>query len=149
MLLLIAAFVWFVAGCGVASVGLSAGNDAWTVNVALGCGVVYLLFLALFLFISQKQITRIKAYTAALTNLFKFFDPQSYVIMLVMVGLGFTVRFSGMVPAPAIASFYSGLGAALITAAIFYVVNYVAVCEELTAGCDGFLSFIRKLGSAE
>jgi putative exporter of polyketide antibiotics len=81
--------------------------------------------------ISRKHIRRIQGYTEELVNLFKFFDAQSYILLAVMMVLGIAIRLSGLVPDPLIALFYSGLGLALITAAIYYTVTYIAVCDEL------------------
>ena len=145
LLLLVAAFVWLLAGTGVASVGVTVSEDPWAAYMALACLITFVLFLIMFLFITRKHIRRIKSYTDELTNLFKFFDPPSYVIIAIMIGLGMSVRISGLVPPDIIAFFYTGLGSALITSAIVYIVTYVAICDELTASNDRFASLIQKL----
>jgi hypothetical protein len=53
-----------------------------------------------------------------------------------MVFLGAAVRLSGLVPGQVIAFFYSGLGAALISAGIYSAVTYVAVCDGLLVKPD-------------
>jgi hypothetical protein len=131
MLILAAAVVWLAAGISVISVGVLSAAAPWTGVMALASLVVYALFLAMFLRISQKHIRRIRGYTEDLVNLFKFFDASSYIILAVMIGLGVAVRISGLVPDFAIALFYSGLGLALVTAAIYYVVTYIAICDAL------------------
>jgi hypothetical protein len=119
MLILVAALVWFLAGAGVASVGVTASEAPWTLSIAGGALVVYALFLVMFLMISRKHIRRILGFDEKLTNLFKFFDAQSYILLAVMVVIGVAVRLSGLVPDFAIALFYTGLGFALVTAAIY------------------------------
>jgi hypothetical protein len=131
MLILAAAVVWLAAGMSVVSVGVTSATAPWTFTMALASLVVYLLFLVMFLRISRKHIKRIRGYTENLVNLFKFFDAQSYLILAIMIGLGAAVRISGLVPGFAIALFYSGLGLALMTAAVYYVVTYIAICDEL------------------
>jgi hypothetical protein len=131
MLILAAAVVWLAAGMSVASVGLTSATDPWTAVMALASLGVYVLFLVMFLRISQKHIRRIRGYTEDLVNLFNFFDAQSYIILAVMIGLGAAIRISGLVPDFAIALFYSGLGFALVTAAVYYVVTYISICDEL------------------
>jgi len=131
ILLLEAALVWLLAGSSVAAVGVLACEAAWTLPLALAAILVYVLFLVLFLRISLRQIRRINAYTAKLTFMFNFFDAQSYVILAIMVFLGAAIRMLGVVPGTIIGFFYTGLGTALITAAVFYIVNYIAVCDEL------------------
>jgi hypothetical protein len=129
-LLLIAATVWLAAGFSVCNVGISAVSG-WSVAVFVGFIIVYALFLVMFIRISNKHIHRIRGYAEELTSAFKFFDAKSYILIAVMVGLGVAVRLSGLVPDPAIASFYSGLGLALLTSAVYYAVTYVAYGDEL------------------
>ncbi|MDR0347080.1 MAG: hypothetical protein LBH56_01725 [Coriobacteriales bacterium] len=131
MLLLAAAFVWLAAGFSVVSVGVTAAEVSWTAPMALASLAVYVLFLVMFLMITRRHIRRIRGYTEELTNMFKFFDAKSYVLIAVMIVLGAAVRLSGLVPGFIIAPFYSGLGLALLTAAVYYVVTYVAICDEL------------------
>lgn len=131
MLLLAAAFVWLAAGFSVVSVGVTAAEVSWTAPMALASLAIYVLFLVMFLMITRRHIRRIRGYTEELTNMFKFFDAKSYVLIAVMIVLGAAVRLSGLVPGFIIAPFYSGLGLALLTAAVYYVVTYVAICDEL------------------
>jgi hypothetical protein len=137
MLLLAAAVVWLAAGASVSFVGVTTSSEPWTFGMAGGFAVVYVLFLIMFLMVSRRHIRRIRAYTEKLVGLFSFFDASSYLILAVMVVLGAAVRISGLVPAFIIAPFYSGLGLALITAAICYLVTYVAICDELVGRADG------------
>jgi hypothetical protein len=132
MLILIAAIVWLAAGSGVANIGVQASPNPWTAFMALAFLIVYLLFLIMFLMIARKHIQRIRGYTEDLINLFKFFDAKSYILLAVMIGLGVAVRLSGLVPGAIIAWFYCGLGLALVTAALYYAVTYIAICDELT-----------------
>jgi hypothetical protein len=129
-LLLVAAAVWLAAGFSVCSVGVAA-TSGWSVAMVVGFVIVYALFLAMFLSISNRHIRRIRGYTEKLTSIFKFFDAKSYITIAVMIVLGVAVRFSGLALAPVIVSFYSGLGLALLTSAIYYVVTYVAYGDEL------------------
>ena len=127
-LLLVAAFVWLAAGVSVCFVGTTAFSG-WTMELGLAFLGVYAFFLVIFFRISNRHIKRIKAYTVELISIFKFFDPQSYIILIVMFWFGLAVRMSGLVPAFIIAPFYSGLGFALLTCAIYYLVWY-AVCRD-------------------
>lgn len=131
MLLIVAGIAWLAAGLSVAGVGLVACNGVWTIPMIIGLLVAFALFLVMFLRISVKHTKRILGFPERLTSLFKFFDINSYIIMAVMIGLGVSVRLSGLVPDPAIASFYTGLGAALLVCVVYYLVTYIAVCDEL------------------
>ena len=136
-LILVAALVWLAAGASVISAGITATDDPWTLAMAIVFFIVFVAFLILFLFIARKHIKRICGYSDKLTSLFKFFDAQSYIIVAVMVFLGATIRISQMVPGPAIASFYCGLGTALIISAAYYLTTYIAICEELVVKDTG------------
>ena len=131
-LLLVAALVWLLAGACVLNVGITTAETPWTFDMAIGFAIVFASFLVMFLIIARRHIKRIRNYTDEMMNMFKFLDPPAYIILFVMIGIGASVRISGLVPTNIIAFFYSGLGAALITAAIFYIVTYVALCKELT-----------------
>jgi hypothetical protein len=131
MLIVFAAAVWLAAGAGVASVGMTASPNPWTFGTTMAFLIIYVLFLIMFLAISRKHIRRIRSYTEELIGMFKFFDPPSYIILAVMIVVGTSVRLSGLVPGAVIASLYSGIGLALITAAVYYAVTYVAICDEL------------------
>jgi len=143
-LLLVAAFVWLAAGVGVVSVGVKAAGTPWTPGMALGYVVVFVFFLIMFLMIARKHTRRIRGYREDMMNLLKFLDPPSYIICLVMIGIGASVRISGLVPGEIIAFFYGGLGTALIVAAIFYIVTYVALCEELSSQYTKYSQFLEK-----
>ena len=131
VLILVAAIVWFIAGASVISVGVTAATEPWSSAMGLASLIVFVAFLVLFLMIARKHIKRIRGYTEQLTEIYKFFDTQSYIIIAVMVFLGAAIRISLLVPEPAIASFYSGLGLALLASSIYYIVTYVAICDEL------------------
>jgi len=131
VLILVAAIVWFIAGASVISVGVTATTEPWSSAMGLASLIVFVAFLTLFLMIARKHIKRIRSYTEQLTEIYKFFDTQSYIIIAVMVFLGAAIRISLLVPEPAIASFYSGLGLALLASSIYYIVTYVAICDEL------------------
>jgi len=130
-LILVAAIVWFVAGAAVTSVGVTAASEPWTLLMGAVFFAVLIAFFILFLRIARKQIRRIQSYTEELTEVFKFFDAQSYIIMAVMIFLGAALRISLLIPDAAIACFYSGLGVALIASSIYYMVTFVATCEQL------------------
>jgi hypothetical protein len=132
ILLLIAAAVWLAAGLSVCSVGVTA-VIGWSAETFVAFAVIYLFFLVIFLMISRKHSRRIRGYSDAMTSIFKFFDAKSYIIIAVMIGLGASARLSGLAPAFAIAAFCSGLGLALVTAAIYYIVTYVSCADEFIA----------------
>jgi hypothetical protein len=132
VLLLIAGTVWLAAGASVVTVGIRAATSPWSMFMAVACLVVYALFLVMFLMISNKHIRRITGYHEELTSMLKFFDAKSYLLIVIMIAIGAAVRISGLVPDFIIAFFYSGLGLALITSAVYYGVTFVAVTVRVS-----------------
>jgi hypothetical protein len=128
-LLLVAAFVWLAAGISVCAVGVSA-HAGWSAIMGLAFLLIFLLFLVMFIKISNRHIRRIKAYSVELIGIYKFFDPQSYILIVIMIWLGAVIRISGLIPGMIIAPFYSGIGLALLTCAVYYIVSYVACYNE-------------------
>jgi hypothetical protein len=116
LLLIIGGCVWIIAGANICIIGLQSGAGIWNWLLLVGMVVIFALFLAMFLAITRKHAKRILGYTEPRTNLFKFFDVKSYIIMVFMIALGLTLRLGRLVPLWFIAFFYTGLGAALIIA---------------------------------
>lgn len=132
-LILLAAFIWLAAGASVISAGVDASEAPWTPFMGIAAFVVFVLFLPMFLRVSSRHIKRITSYAEPLTSILKVFDTNSYVLMAVMIGLGAFIRLSGLVPGDIIEFFYAGLGSALVVAAVYDAVTYIAVCDELAA----------------
>ena len=143
-LLLVAAIVWLFAGSFVVDVGIHAATEPWDSNMAIGFAIVFALFFIMFLNICRKHIKRIKSYDDEMTGIIKFLDPPAYIVLAVMVGIGLSVRISDLVPESIIAFFYTGLGFALMMAAIVYIVTYLAYCEEFTSTYANPLDFFKK-----
>ncbi len=128
-LLLVAAAVWIAAGVSVVNVGVNAFEYGWTLPMAIGFVIVFVLFFMMFIRITLRHKKRILSYTEELKNLFLFFDAQSYILIFIMIVLGIGIRISNFVPDAIIASFYSGLGLALLVCAVYYIVTFVSVFE--------------------
>jgi len=143
-LLLVAAIAWLIAGYFVVDTGLHAAEESWTSGMFLGFTIVFVLFFALFANICRKHTKRINNYDDGLISIVKFLDPPSYIILAVMIVIGLSVRVSGLVPESIIAFFYTGLGAALVMAALVYIIVYLAKCEELTSKYVNPLDFYKK-----
>jgi len=141
---MVAALLWLIAGSFVCAVGVNAASEAWTFNMAIGFLVVFALFFGMFASICRRHTKRICAYEPELMGITKVLDPPAYIILLLMVGMGASARISGLIPEYIIAFFYSGLGAALVIAAIIYIITYVAICEELTSGFDKASDFYHR-----
>jgi len=126
VLLLLAAAAWFVAGAAVVSVAVKCSTSAWSLWMPPASLAVFTAFLAMFLNISKRNVTRILAYREPLSFILSFFDANSYMIMAVMMFLGAAIRVSTFAPDAWIAFFYSGLGAALVLSGFYPLVNYLS-----------------------
>lgn len=78
----------------------------------------------MFFKMTKKHTTRILSYEDK-QPFYKFFDVKSYCIMFFMMSFGIGLRYSGVIPFSFIAVFYSGLGCALLSAGIMFIVNYL------------------------
>ncbi len=119
-LLLIASFVWFVAGANIARIGVdaySAGHLS-LVNVALSTAVALVFWTFVFGKLVVKHTDRITGYEGDRHFFLKFFDVPAFIIMAVMMTGGITIRAFGLAPEVFIAVFYTGLGGALALAGL-------------------------------
>ncbi|WP_373164429.1 hypothetical protein [Agathobaculum sp. Marseille-P7918] len=124
-LLLIACLVWCAAGFNIFRIGVLAYPAYITVWNLLLSVVVFAVFQK-FIFgkLVQKHTARITGYAEERQFFLKFFDGKAFGIMAVMMTGGIGLRVSGIAPDRFIAVFYSGLGAALLLAGIWFGCNY-------------------------
>lgn len=126
-LLLVAGFVWIIAGGNIANIGIGAlthDHLVWWVLVAtLAIFVVFHMFV--FQKLVEKHAERIRGFEEDKKHILPFFDKKGYIIMAIMMGGGIGLRASGILPEWFIAFFYTGLGAALTVAGISFIVSYV------------------------
>lgn len=126
-LLLIAGFVWIIAGFNIAAIGLGAithGHAAWW--ILAGTLIVFLMFhIMVFQKMVVKHTTRIRGYEEDRKHFWHFFDRKGFIIMACMMGGGIALRASGLLPEDFIAFFYSGLGLALGIAGVSFIISYV------------------------
>ena len=126
-LLAIAGCVWLAAGFNVARLGILSYGELKTVTAVriLLSLVVFAVFGLMFYRMSMKHNRRILGYKHETKPVWYFFDARSYIIMAVMMGGGIWLRASGLVPAVFIAVFYTGLGCALGSAGILFLVLFI------------------------
>lgn len=107
VLLFIAAFVWTFAGSMLLFKGYKMINFGsqllwFQLMCAVACGIVF--YLKLFSKLSLKHTLRILNMKEELPCLFSFFNFRSYLMMLLMISMGITLRTTGWV-APIYLSF--------------------------------------------
>lgn len=124
-LLIIAAFVWLIAGVNVLNLGViayrSLSNITWF-HVLLSM-VVFSMFGLMFRAMTKKHQQRVQAYVDRVA-FWHFFDLKSYLIMLFMMTMGVSVRAFNIAPPVFIAVFYTGIGAALMAAGVLFAIGY-------------------------
>lgn len=123
-LMLIAGLVWCAAGAMVCLVGLPLGLRLAPEHLLLiPLAVVVFLVFYVFVFSSlvRKHTGRIRAREEDRLPFWSFFNASSWVVMAVMMGGGFALRMSHLVPDWVIAFFYSGLGVALLVCGVRFL----------------------------
>ena len=114
-LLLLAGLLWMTAGAMITSIGLPfLSESAYLVPMIVGAVAVFMIFY-FFIFspLVYKHEKRIRAYDAQRLPFWYFFDLKSYLIMAMMMTVGYSLRTFHLVPTWFIGFFYTGLGIAL------------------------------------
>ena len=128
-LLLIACFVWGIAGFNILRIGVMAYLAYCSVLNFLLSILVFAVFQK-FVFgkLVKKHTARITSYQIEERHFFlKFFDIPAFIIMAVMMSGGIFLRYSGIAPEVFIAVFYTGLGASLTLAGVLFGHQYITV----------------------
>lgn len=125
-LLLIAGIVWMIAGFNILNIGFqSYVHYVNLVNVVISI----LIFLAFWFMVFSKLVIKHKAriykYKERLQFILNFFDKKSYIIMIVMMSGGITIRMLHLLPEEVIAVFYSGLGCAIFISGIRFTYHFL------------------------
>ncbi|MDD5952292.1 MAG: hypothetical protein PUC32_01355 [Oscillospiraceae bacterium] len=126
VLLAIAGSVWLIAGFNVARLGVLAYGSIdpihfWYILLSIA---VFLAFGCMFFMMTRKHTKRIRNYPEEYRPVWHFFDLKAYIIMIVMMGGGIWLRYSGLVPDVFIAIFYTGLGCVLGLAGVFFWITF-------------------------
>lgn len=126
-LLIIAFTVWFLAGINILRLGILACEEGTTPLWVLLVGIpaTWLLFHVMFSKILGKHCDRIRGYGEERMHVLKFFDLKGYIVMIIMMGGGISMRAFNLVPTWFVAFFYTGLGIALALAGIGFLIHYL------------------------
>ena len=124
-LLLIASFVWMIAGFNILRIGvLSYSNYVTFVNIIISLDIFMVFWFKVFNKLVVKHTLRIKGYEEPKQYFWKFFDLKSFCIMAFMMTFGIAIRSLNLLPEIAIAVFYTGLGSALLLAGIKFMYHF-------------------------
>lgn len=125
-LLLLAGIVWGIAGFNILRIGILVyPGHVMLWNILLS-GATYAAFQA-FVFgkTVPKHTKRIANYQEERQFFLKCFDVKGFCIMAFMMTFGIGLRVSGICPDTFIAVFYTGLGAALLTAGLQFLLDFL------------------------
>lgn len=126
-LLLVAGLVWLFAGYRVFSLGfidVTNNKASWILVLGIGIPVFYMFFNFIFSKMSKKHTSRIINHDLERRCVFAFFDKKSYIIMACMMFFGIGARSLGIFNPIYLGSFYIGLGSALFSAGVFFLINW-------------------------
>lgn len=127
-LVLLAGILWIFAGVKVVMVGCRVGGEVDIKNFwyYLIMAAVFLVFyFRIFSPMVDKNLDRISKLEEP--KLWKFLDKKSYIIMFGMMFLGMALRKFTSLPPAFFYTFYIGLGMALLSAGIKYMVILVKI----------------------
>ena len=123
-LLLLASFVWTMAGANILRIGVKASMLHYSFFDFLCSAIIFVLFGRMFYKIVHKHTLRIHHFETAKQWFWNFFDLKSFLIMAVMMSSGILIRTMNLMPEVCIAVFYCGLGLALTLSGIKFLQNY-------------------------
>lgn len=128
VLVAIAGLVWMIAGFNIMRIGTPDMIASWSSPILplLAAAVVFFLFFKfIFFHMVQKHSVRIMAMEQERVMILHFFDTRSYCIMFFMITFGILLRSSHWVPPLYLGTFYTGLGASLMGAGIFFLIKFL------------------------
>lgn len=133
-LLLANAVVWGLPGIKVLVTGIRSYMAVWPSRqigwLALGTVCVLAGFLWMFRRIVQRYTDRILAFPQEKKSLLAFLPIKGWILVVFMMCLGISLKFIPGVPTEFFASFYPGLGTALIVSGA----NFLAKWQEASPG---------------
>lgn len=122
-LLLASGIVWALAGMNILRIGLAVYPPYVSVIRLFLSLLVFAAFMTMFYRLVKKNVRRIRNMEDDRQPLYRFFDGRSYLVMAFMMSLGIALRAFHLVPDVFIAVFYTGLGAALLSAGILFLLK--------------------------
>ena len=117
---IIAAAIWCIAGINIAVKGIksyllmSPDKLWWLLSIT---AIVMAFFFIIFRRVVEKSVKRIASLPDRVA-IWQIFPLKGWVLMVLMMGMGITLKYIPGIPMSFTASFYSGLGPMLIVAAI-------------------------------
>lgn len=124
VLLVTAGLVWIIAGANILRIGIVTWMDStqeWMFKIGEATIVFLLFFVFVFKKLYYKHTRRIEQKKEEKNCPFSFFDVKGWIIMVLMISLGITIRSFHLLPDSFISVFYTGLSIALILTGILFL----------------------------
>lgn len=118
----IAGIIWLIAGFNVCRIGVVSWMSLDTISpfMIIGSIITLILFSIMFVKMLFKNVKRIRKIDIRKRKMWDVMPVKSYVIMIFMITFGILLRRCPLVPPSFIASFYVGLGMALMVTGVIY-----------------------------
>ena len=133
-LLLANAIVWGTPGIKILVTGIQSYIAVWPSKIilwlALGTIAVLAGFQWMFSRIVKKYSDRIMAFPSEKKSLLAFLPVKGWILVTFMMCLGISLKFIPGVPTEFFASFYPGLGTALIVAGATFLAHWIKTGAE-------------------
>ena len=125
-LFIIAGILWCFAGTMVTKIGIEALKEYHSFWVFPAAVAIFLIFyIKIFVPLVIKHKGRIYGHLEEKLPWYMFFDKKSYIIMICMMTFGTLLRKSGLLPIWFFSFFYTGLGIALFSCGVRFIVLFV------------------------
>lgn len=128
-LLLANAIVWGAPGIKILVTGIQSYIAIWpsksSLWLALGTVAVLAGFLWMFSRIVKRYSDRILAFPEEKKSILAFLPVRGWILVIFMMCLGISLKFIPEIPTEFFASFYPGLGTALIFAGATFFANWL------------------------
>lgn len=132
-LLLLNAIVWGAPGIKILVTGIQSYIAIWpsksSIWLALGTVAVLAGFLWMFSRIVKHYSDRILAFPEEKKSILSFLPVRGWILVIFMMCLGISLKFIPGIPTEFFASFYPGLGTALIVAGATFFANWLKAAE--------------------
>lgn len=132
-LLLANAIVWGGPGIKVLVTGIQSYLAIWPSKIiiwlALGTVATIAVFNWMFSFFVKKYTRRILAFPEEKKSLFAFLPVKGWIMVIFFMCLGISLKFIPGVPTEFFASFYPGLGTALVVAGATFLAHWVKAAQ--------------------
>ena len=112
----LAALLWLIAGINVLRIGLVSWGSEPNILGRILWLIGSLAFFGGFIFrrVVRRNLAALALRSADSLRWYQCFPPSSWVLMVVMITLGITLRTFELVPQTFVTGFYTGLGLSLI-----------------------------------